>query len=86
MCIFVHVSNQANSKFLPFILLLSVQLKTELQSTSMVTYLELHGRVLFILWCGVALVVEVVWGGGVNDSRFRGRLMETLTVYVDQEG
>lgn len=70
MCVFVLVSNQANSTFLPFVLLLPVQLKTKLQSTSMITYLELHGRILFILWCGVALVVEVVWGGGVNDGRF----------------
>lgn len=50
------------------------------------TYLELHGRVLFVLWCGVALVVEVIRGGGVNDGRFLGRLMETLTVHVDQKG
>lgn len=34
----------------------------------MTTYLEFHGRVLLILWCCVALVVEVVGGGGVNDG------------------
>lgn len=52
----------------------------------MITYLELHGRILFVLWCGVALVVEVVRGGGVNHGGFLGRLVETLTVYVDEEG
>lgn len=52
----------------------------------MTTYLELHGRVLLILWRGVALVVEVVGGGGVNDGRLLRRLVETLTVDVDQEG
>lgn len=52
----------------------------------MITYLELHGRVLLILWRGVALVVKVVWGGGVNDGGLLGRLMDTLTVDIDQEG
>lgn len=52
----------------------------------MVTYLELHGRVLLILWRGVALVVKVVWGGGVNDGRLLRRLVDTLTVDIDQEG
>ncbi len=52
----------------------------------MITYLKLHGRVLLILWCGVALVVEVVRGGGVNDGRLLRRLVDTLTVDVDQEG
>lgn len=52
----------------------------------MKTYLELHGRVLLILWRGVALVVEVVGGGGVDDGRLLRRLVETLTVDVDQEG
>lgn len=52
----------------------------------MITYLELHGRVLLILWRGVALVVKVVWGGGVNDGRLLRRLMDTLTVDIDQEG
>lgn len=49
-------------------------------------HLELHGRVLLVLWCGVALVVEVIRGGGVNDGRFLGRLVEPLTVHVDQKG
>ena len=49
-------------------------------------YLELHGCVFLVLWCGVALVVEVVGGGGVNDRRLLGRLVETLTVHIDQEG
>lgn len=52
----------------------------------MITYLELHGRVLLILWRGVALVVKVVWGGGVNDGRLLRRLMDTLTIDIDQEG
>lgn len=30
-------------------------------------YLKLHRRVLLILWCGVALVVQVVGGGGMDD-------------------
>lgn len=50
------------------------------------THLELHGRVLLVLWRGVALVVEVVRGGRVNDGRLLRRLVETLTVDVDQEG
>lgn len=48
--------------------------------------LELHGRVLLILWCCVALVVEVVGGGGVDDGRLLRRLVDSLTVDVDQEG
>lgn len=52
----------------------------------MTTYLEFHGRVLLILWCCVALVVEVVGGGGVNDGRLLRRLMDPLTVDIDQEG
>lgn len=52
----------------------------------MSTHLEFHGRVLLILWCCVALVVEVVRGGGVNDGRFLRRLMDSLTVDIDQEG
>lgn len=50
------------------------------------TNLELHGRVLLILWCCVALVVEVVGGGGVDDGRLLRRLVDSLTVDVDQEG
>lgn len=49
-------------------------------------YLELHGRVLLVLWCGVALVVKVVGGGGVNDGGLLRRLVDSLTVDVDQEG
>lgn len=52
----------------------------------MIMYLKLHGRVLLILWRGVALVVEVVRGGGVNNGGLLRRLMETLTVDVDKEG
>ena len=51
----------------------------------MIIYLELHGRVLLILWRGVALVVKVVGGGGVNDGGLLRRLMDTLTVDVDQK-
>lgn len=58
----------------------------QLHSPLLISYLELHGRVLLILWRGVALVVEVVGGGGVNDGRLLRRLMDTLTVDVDQEG
>lgn len=50
------------------------------------THLELHGRVLLILWCCVALVVEVVGGGGVDDGRLLRRLVDSLAVDVDQEG
>lgn len=57
-----------------------------MQLSSVITYLELHGCVLLILWRGVALVVEVVRGGGVNDGRLLRRLMEPLTVDIDQEG
>lgn len=60
--------------------------KTQLQRPSMITNLELHGRVLLILWRGVALVVKVVRGGGVDDGRLLRRLMDALTVDIDQEG
>ena len=49
-------------------------------------YLELHGRVLLVLWCGVPLVVEVVGGGGMDDGRLLRGLVEALAVHVDQEG
>lgn len=49
-------------------------------------HLELHGRVLLVLWRGVALVVEVVWRGGMNDGRLLRRLVDALTVDVDEEG
>lgn len=50
------------------------------------THLEFHGGVLLVLWRGVALVVEVVGGGGVNDGRLLRRLVDALAVDVDQEG
>lgn len=56
------------------------------QQVVLVERLELHGRVLLILWRGVALVVEVVGGGGVNDGGLLRRLVEALTVHIDQEG
>lgn len=49
-------------------------------------HLEFHGRVLLVLWCRVALVVEVVGGGGVDDGRLLRRLVDPLAVDVDQEG
>lgn len=56
------------------------------QQVVLVQRLELHGRVLLILWRGVALVVKVVGGGGVNDGGLLRRLVDALTVDVDQEG
>lgn len=50
------------------------------------TNLELHRRVLLILWRGVALVVEVVGRGRMDDGRLLRRLVEALAVHVDQEG
>lgn len=50
------------------------------------THLEFHGSVLLVLWRGVALVVEVVGGGGVNDGRLLRGLVDALAVDVDQEG
>lgn len=38
------------------------------QQVVLVERLELHGCVLLVLWRGVALVVEVVGGGGVDDG------------------
>lgn len=54
--------------------------------TKKFTHLELHGRVLLVLWRGVALVVQVVGGGGVDDGGLLRGLVEALTVHVDQEG
>lgn len=48
--------------------------------------LEFHGRVLLVLWRRVALVVEVVGGGGVDDGRLLRRLVDPLAVDVDEEG
>lgn len=48
--------------------------------------LELHGCIFLVLWCGVALVVEVVGSGGVDDGRLLRGLVEPLTVHVHQEG
>lgn len=56
------------------------------QQVVLVQRLELHGRVLLVLWRRVALVVEVVWRGGMNDGGLLRRLMDALTVDVDQEG
>lgn len=50
------------------------------------TDLELHGCVFLILWCGVALVVEVVGSGGVDDGRLLRGLVEPLAVHIHQEG
>lgn len=54
--------------------------------SSLKEYLELHGRVLLVLWRGVALVVEVVGRGGVDDGGLLRGLVEALAVDVDQEG
>lgn len=56
------------------------------QQVVLVQCLELHGCVFLVLWRGVTLVVKVVRGGGVNDGRLLRRLVEALTVHVDQEG
>ena len=49
-------------------------------------YLELHGGVFLILWCGVPLVVEVVGRGGVDHGRLLRGLVNALAVHVHQEG
>lgn len=49
------------------------------------THLELHGCVFLILWRGVALVVQVIGRGGMDDCRLLRLLVEALAVNVHEE-
>lgn len=49
-------------------------------------YLELHGDVLVVLWCSVALLVvgQVVGGARVDDCRLRRWAVQVVAVGVNQ--